>query len=122
MHTVIPVLDARIHVPSRQDNTKLHGGGGNFVKITPAGFDSVIGNNRRQKMADDKTRTFDSKKTKHTTMATDDKTRTFSQKMLYFSQACDSFIYERFKTLGRMMHDYQWRFLFIPILLFIPMM
>jgi hypothetical protein len=98
MHTVIPVLDARIHVPSRQDNTKLHGGGGNFVKITPAGFDSVIGNNRRQKMADDKTLTF------------------------YFSQACDSFIYERFKTLGRMMHDYQWRFLFIPILLFIPMM
>jgi hypothetical protein len=56
------------------------------------------------------------------TMGTDAKTLTFSQKMLYFSQACDAFVYRKFKTLGHMLHDYQWRFLIIPLLLMLPMM
>eukprot|EP00035_Acanthoeca_spectabilis_P015158 m.299671 g.299671 ORF g.299671 m.299671 type:complete len:908 (-) comp16299_c0_seq2:26-2749(-) len=46
---------------------------------------------------------------------------TCGEQVLYLSQACDSFIYRRFKVLGGMLHDYRWRFLIIPILLMLPM-
>lgn len=48
--------------------------------------------------------------------------RTLGQRMVYLSQACDSFVFRRFRVLGHLIHDYRWQLLIIPVLLLLPMM
>lgn len=40
----------------------------------------------------------------------------------YMSQACDAFVYRRFHSLGDCLHERQWRFLILPMLLMVPCM
>lgn len=48
--------------------------------------------------------------------------RTLSQRFLFFSQACDTFVFETFKTLGKKIHDHPRRMVYIPMLLMLPLM
>jgi hypothetical protein len=94
----------------------------NIVKVTPSGVPSS--NDVNVSLPEPTTSTSTHSSSSATAMGadTESSTLTFSQKMLYFSQACDSFVYKRFKILGQMLHDYRWRFLLIPMLLMVPMM
>lgn len=90
----------------------------NIVKVTPSGVPSS--NDVNVSLPESTTTTSTHSSSSATAMGADPESSTLT--LLYCSQACDSFVYKRFKILGQMLHDYRWRFLLIPMLLMVPMM